>query len=295
MGTELSIVAAVKKELAAEEMKKRFESVLGEKAAAFMASITSLVGSKTNFNEVAPPTILAAAFIAATLDLPINPNLGFAYIIPYKNVAQFQMGYKGFIQLALRTGQYKTINATEIYEGELVERNRLTGVIKIDTGQKKSDTIIGYAAYFQLVNGFEKSLYMSLDEIQAHGKRYSQSYAKPEGLWRNNLHAMALKTVLKMLLSKYGILSTQMQRAIGSDQVTASFSPSGEIKEEYIDGATGQMIDPETGELLSKSEAVTRKAKANLTKTKAVPLTVADIDALNAKIDAEKELFEPAK
>jgi recombination protein RecT len=141
----------------------------------------SLVSSKTNYRDVDPNSVIASAMIAATLDLPINPNLGFAYIIPYSKVAQFQMGYKGYIQLALRSGQYKSINATEIHEGELISRNRITGEIIIDEDQKKSDKIIGYVSYFRLMNGFEKTLYMTVDEVTSHGKKYSKSYTSKDG------------------------------------------------------------------------------------------------------------------
>ena len=219
-------LSVVKSLLSAESTKKRFEEILGQKAPQFMASLTSLVSSSTNFNDVDGNTIIASALIAATLDLPINPSLGFAYIIPYNvkvgdawvKKAQFQMGYKSFLQLALRTALYQTINATEVYEGELTSRNRLTGDCNIDESKKTSDKVIGYAAYFRLLNGFQKVLYMTVEQIQAHGKRFSKSYDNKDGLWKKDFHSMAMKTVLKLLLSKYGILSVEMQKAIVADQ-----------------------------------------------------------------------------
>lgn len=222
-----------------EKVKERFAAALQKNPSAFLSSIISLVSSSTNFDGVDPNTIMMGAMQAATLDLPINPNLGFAHIVPYSGKAQFQLGWKGFIQLALRTGQYQTINVTEVYEGELISRNRLTGEIIIDENKKSSDTIIGYVAYFKLNNGFEKSLYMTVTELETHGKRYSQSYANPNGSWKTNKHAMMLKTPIKLLLSKYGILSVQMQQAIAADQAVVRENEDGEINYEYVDNDAG--------------------------------------------------------
>jgi recombination protein RecT len=217
-----------------DEVKKRFSEVLGKKAPQFAASIISLVGSATNFDDVDVNTVMSSAMVAATLDLPINQNLGFAYIIPYKGKAQFQMGYKGFIQLALRSGHFKTINATPVYEGEVVSLNRLTGEIELDEAKKKTETVIGFAAYFRLINGFEKTVYMTTDQIRDHGKKFSKSFNNENGLWKKDFHSMAMKTVLKLLLSKYAILSVEMERAIVVDQ--------GVIKDdntvEYVDAVS---------------------------------------------------------
>jgi recombination protein RecT len=232
---------AVKKLLNDNTIKRKFEEILGKNSAGFTASILSLVTGSTNFNNSDPDSIMASAMIAATLNLPINPNLGFAYILPYNDnkkgkIAQFQMGYKGYIQLALRTGQYKTINATEIYEGELVERNRITGELIIDTGKKSTDKIIGYASYFRLINGFEKSMFMSVEELESHAKKYSKSFNSDYSNWKINTHAMSLKTVLKLLLSKYGILSVEMQTAIQGDQAAIEVDrTTGEVSYKFVD------------------------------------------------------------
>jgi recombination protein RecT len=168
-------------------------------------------------------SIYNAAAMAATLDLPLNNNLGFAYIVPYHNnntnqtLAQFQLGYKGFIQLAQRSGQIKTISVSEIYEGQLIEENPLKGFV-FDFTKKTSDVVIGYAAFFQQLNGFEKTLYMTKGEAEKHGKRYSQTFKKGFGLWSTDFDAMAKKTVLKLLLAGYAPLSIEMQKAIITDQ-----------------------------------------------------------------------------
>lgn len=250
-------LGAIKQLLSTEEVKKRFTEVLGAKAPTFLGSIVSLVSSNTNFHGVDPNSIMSSAFIAATLDLPINSNLGFAYIVPYENrdgkKAQFQLGYKGFVQLALRTGQYETINATEIYDGELVKHNRLTGEIVIDETKRKSDKIIGYASYFKLLNGFEKTYFMTIDEVTAHGKRYSKSFSNPRAVWQTDFDGMAKKTVLKLLLSKFGILSVEMQKALEVDQaivkedseVEYPDNPQEPIRAEQVEVEAAKIVRPE--------------------------------------------------
>ena len=194
--------------------------------------------------------------MAASLDLPINQNLGFAYIIPYKDEAQFQMGYKGYIQLAMRTGQYQTINAAEVYEGEIVKQNRFTG--EYEFGEKTSDKIIGYIAYFKLVNGFEKYLYMSIEEMQAHAKKFSKNYKGGTDKWGlTDFHSMAIKTVLKRLISKYGILSIEMQGqpmvdAITNDGGKMTMKEDGTLEADFegdtidTDGMTIYQDEPHT-------------------------------------------------
>lgn len=219
-----------------EKIKKRFDEVLGKKAPQFISSLLSLTNAKPELKAADPKTVISAAMIAATLDLPINQNLGFAHIVPYGKSASFQMGWKGFVQLAIRTGLYQTMNATELYDGELISYNRITGEISIDESKKKSDKIVAYVAYFKLKTGFEKYLYMTVEQVKKHASRYSKSYSRPGTPWQVNFDAMALKTVLKMLLSKYGILSIEMQTAITLDQgITDSpIESSSEIKGEVI-------------------------------------------------------------
>lgn len=174
--TKLTTLARVKGLLGNDQVKEKFNEVLKDKAPGFIASITSLVSSSQNFEDVDANTIMQSAMVAATLDLPINPNLGFAYVVPYGGKAQFQMGWKGFVQLALRTGQYRLLNAIEVYEGELISRNKITGEIVLDETKRISDKVIGFVSFFRLVNGFEKTLYMSAEEMEKHAKRYSQTY-----------------------------------------------------------------------------------------------------------------------
>lgn len=213
-----------------DDVKQKFQEMLGKRTSAFITSVLQIVASNALLAKADPASIYHSAAVAATLDLPLNNSLGFAYIVPYnqkyqdaqgkwqkKQIAQFQLGYKGYIQLAQRSGQFKNISATPVYEGQLKEQNPLTGFV-FDWGNKKSDTVLGYASYFKLINGFEKTMYMTVEEINAHGKRYSKSFALESGLWKTDFPGMAIKTVLKLLLSKFAPLSIDMQKAIDMDK-----------------------------------------------------------------------------
>jgi len=212
-------------------IKQKFQQMLGQKAEGFIVSVISAVNTNSELSKSDANSVLYAAATAASMDLPVNSNLGFAHIIPYKGKAQFQMGYKGFIQLAQRSGLFKTISAAPIFEGQLVSEDPLAGY-EFNFKVRDSDKVIGYAAYFKLLNGFEKTLYMTVEELQAHGRKYSKSYSS--GQWAQNFEAMALKTVLKLLLSKYAPLSIEMQRAVLVDQ-SAIKSWDGEVDVEYVD------------------------------------------------------------
>lgn len=227
----------LKSMLGNENVKARFQEILGKKAPGFISSILSVANSNILLQKADPKTVMNSAVIAATLDLPINPNLGFAYIVPFGGQAQFQLGYKGFVQLAMRSGQYKTINVREVYEGEIVSENKFTG--EYEFGERTSDKIVGYMSYFKLVNSFEKFLYMSKEELEKHGKKYSQTYKRGSGLWATDFDSMAKKTCLKQLLSKYGILSIEMQRAQTFDQAVVK----NDLIEDNVDEAEIEYVD----------------------------------------------------
>lgn len=208
--------------LNSEAVKNKFTELLGKKSQGFVASVLATCNSNELLKNATTESIYSSAMMAATLDLPINPNLGFAYIIPYKNnktgitVAQFQVGYKGFIQLAQRSGVFKTISCSPIFEGQILSEDPLKG-FEFDFSVK-STVIVGYAAYFSLINGFEKTAYLTKAQVEAHAKRFSQSYKQGYGIWKDDPDAMSLKTVLKLLLSKFAPLSIEMQKAVISDQ-----------------------------------------------------------------------------
>lgn len=248
------VVVQVKNILAEESVKNRFQDVLGKKAPQFMATIVNVVSASPQLKQCQANSIMAAAFVAATYDLPIDSNLGFAAIVPYNNnkynpqtkqwekqmEAQFQMMYKGFIQLAIRSGSYEKMNYAVVYEDELVSYNPITGEVEFvrDFGKctqrmnGEEDKVVGYYAWFRLLTGFSKELYMSKAEVENHARTYSSSYrydlekGKKSSNWTTNFKAMALKTVIKLLLSKWGILSVDLQRAIQDDQKT--FDENGE-------------------------------------------------------------------
>lgn len=220
-------------------IKKRFEELLDNSAPSFISSILTIVRGNSKLQDCTPNSILAAAGIAAALKLPINPSLGFAHIVPYKGQAQFQLGYRGFIQLAMRSGQYRTLNAGAVCAGQIAEIDFVTG--EIIRGEKISDEVVGYVAYLELINGFSKSLYMTVEELRAHAEKFSISYAydlrngKRSSVWSTNFAAMAKKTVLKRLLNTYGIISIDLQSAA---LATALQSDQAAITEEgfrYVD------------------------------------------------------------
>lgn len=232
---------AIKKFFEGDAVQKKFRELLGKKAQGFVTSVLQVVATNDLLPNADPVSVYQSAAMAATLDLPINNNLGFAYIVPYnskqkdgsyKCVAQFQMGYKGFVQLAQRTGTFKTISAAPIYEGQLIAENPLTGYL-FDFTKKTSEKIIGYAAYFSLVNGFEKVAYMTMAELEKHAKRFSQTYKKGYGLWKDDFDSMACKTVLKLLLSKFAPLSIELQQAVIVDQ--AAITEGDAVEVEYVD------------------------------------------------------------
>lgn len=245
----------VKQFFSQEGVKKKFDELLGKRSSSFMTSVLQIVASNQMLQNADPASIFNAACVAATLDLPINNSLGFAYIVPYGKSAQFQLGYKGFIQLAQRSGQFQTISATPIYDGQLVEQDPLRG-FKFDFSKPKNGAPIGYAAYFKLLNGFEKTLYMTADDLKQHGLKFSQTYKKGFGLWKDDFENMALKTVLKLLLSKFAPLSVEMQTATIVDQSVVNNPDTLDVS--YLDN-TEPEVDPvrDRFELLINSATTT--------------------------------------
>lgn len=211
----------VQKFLRNDSIQKRIEDLLDKRAGQFTTSLLTAVNSNARLANCKPETVLNAALTAASLDLPINSNLGFAAIVPYGSEAQFQMMWRGFVQLAQRSGKYKTISAAPVYDGQIVSNDPLRGITFDWTVPAKGEPV-GYVAYFELLNGFEKTSYMSVEDVTKHGKKYSKSFNS--GPWKDNFEAMALKTVLKLLISRFGPMSTEMQSAIESDQAVITDS-----------------------------------------------------------------------
>lgn len=206
-------------------IKTKVEQLIGKNSATFATSVMQIANSNALLRTAEPSSIFNAACMAATLNLPLQNGLGFAYIVPFKNnkerklEAQFQIGYKGFIQLAQRSGQFKRLVALPVYKKQLIKKDFING-FEFDWEQEpeKDENPIGYYAYFKLVNDFSAELYMSHDDIVKHAQRYSQTFKKGFGVWHDNFEAMALKTVIKLLLSKQAPLSVEMQQAVLADQ-----------------------------------------------------------------------------
>ncbi len=204
--------------------KKLLQDSLKENAGAFSASVLDLFNSDSYLQKCDPRQVFGECLKAVSLKLPISKQLGFAYVVPYGNVPQFQLGYKGMIQLCMRTGAYKYINADVVYEGEYRGSDKLTGEIDL-SGEKISDEIIGYFAYIETTNGFKKALYWSKEKVEEHAIRFSKSYNSKNSVWKSNFDAMAIKTVLRNLISKYGIMSVEMVSALQAEETPAELPP----------------------------------------------------------------------
>jgi recombination protein RecT len=258
--TPVRRVDILKKTLGSESVQEQFKNALGTNSNSFIASIIDLYTGDASLQSCDPNLVVAQALKAAVLKLPLTKALGFAYIVVFNNsvrmpdgswqkvpVPTFIPGYRGYIQMAMRTGQYKTLNADVVYDGELRRVNKLTGEIALD-GEKKSDKIEGYFAYFELLNGYSKTLFMTVDQMARHAKQYSPSIKSSKDVsvdslkilansnqstdkvgWLGNFTEMALKTCMRNLLSRWGYLSVEMQSAITMDSDEAQESRDNAI------------------------------------------------------------------
>lgn len=216
-------IILLRDKLNSDAIQKKFSDMLGKKSAGFLTSVMSVAQNNTLLAKAEPNSVVLAAGQAAALDLPINPNLGYAAIVPFndkksgKCLATFQIMRDGWVELALRTGQVVSICNCVVYEGELVSKNRFTDTFEFDETKRKSNKVIGYMAYAKLRNGFEKTVYWTVEECKAFGQRYSKSYGQSTSLWKTDFDSMALKTVLKHLIKKYLPKSIELLNAVQSD------------------------------------------------------------------------------
>ncbi len=253
----------------------KIKDVLGNEkvAAGFISSVISIANGNKELRKADPMTVVGAAMVAATLQLPVVPTIGLAYIVPYKGQAQFQIGYKGLIELAERSGQFKNIIDEVVYEGQLVHKNKFTGEYVFDEDARKSDKVIGYMARFDLINGFSKTIFWTIAEVQAHANKFSQAYRNGYNCpWKSDFDAMARKTVLKALFSKYAPKSIQMQNAIAFDQ--AAVKANDEIASgaepinidafevEYIDNPDSAPTEEQIAEAKTATSEAQSKAAA---------------------------------
>ena len=236
--TQLAKKSDLKGLLESESVKNRINEILGKNAPAFITSVIQISSQNVMLAKCEAASIVGAAMTAATLNLPVNNSLGFSYIIPYGTKAQFQIGYRGFVRLAQRSGQFLRINAGVVIEGEIVKIDRLTGDMTFNWTQNEQEREgkkpVGYFAYFKLTNGYEHTLYMTIEELRNHAKKFSKTFKTGGGLWQSEFDAMAQKTVLKMLLSKYAPLSVDMEQAVQKDQ--AAFNDIDDAEDiSYVD------------------------------------------------------------
>lgn len=269
-------IERMKEVCAMPSVMEQFKNALAENSSLFVASLIDVYGADSDLLKCEPGLVVKEALKAATLKLPINKSLGFAWIIARnknkkmanawtkESIPAFQIGWKGIVQLALRTGQYRYINCDSVLEGELLSYRKLTGELNLN-GEAISDKVIGFFAYIELLNGFEKAMYWPKEKVEAHAIKYSQESKKAGklmGNWAEHFESRAKSTVLKHLISKYGVMSVEMTTAFDLDQ--SDDKPADmKIMEEITDNAnktplpvTGtivdedQEIDPETGEVI---------------------------------------------
>ena len=235
-----------------EEFVSKAQDILQDGTPQFMASVLTLANSNKLLGECDPIKLYNCCIMAAALKLPFNQNLGQAYIVPFKGEPQLQIGWKGFIQLAQRSGQFKRINCSDVREGEIVKRDRLTGEIEFDwlgDAEREKKQVIGYVAYFELLNGYQQTLYMSKAEVEAHAKKYSQTYKQGFGVWKDNFDAMARKTLIKRILNQFAPLSVDMAKAMEYDQADANGRyPDNADHVEIVDAEIGSSEEERKGE-----------------------------------------------
>lgn len=234
-------LGAIKNLIKNTNAEKRFNELLGENAPNFISSALQVISGNSKLQEANPQTVMNAVVTAAILNLPINPNLGFAWIVPYKGEAQFQIGWKGFVQLAQRSKQYRSITVVTVYENQFESWNPLTETLFGSFEEEGKGKVAGYAAYFKLHSGFEKLAFWRRAKVDLHAKKFSKTYDFGNSVWKKDFDAMALKTVLKNTLSKWGPLSFQLEQAIQVDQSVQD----SEGKLLYPDNDSDKGINPD--------------------------------------------------
>lgn len=271
MAEKQNSIVSTKAYFGRDDVKAKFGELMGKRSTSFITSLLQIVSQNGDLQKCDPQSIYQSAMVAAALDLPLNSNLGFAYIVSYnskqkdgsyKNVAQFQMGYKGIIQLAQRSGQYQTISVAPIYKDQIISTDPLKGyVFDFSKMPKKDEKPVGFASYFKLINGFEKILYKSVEELTEHGKKFSKSFKNNSGLWKDEFEGMASKTMLKLLLSKYGPLSVEMQKALVADQAIINDADTMDV--DYEDNDAAQAEAKEAIKQISDNSLASVAAKIN--------------------------------
>lgn len=253
-----------------EGYKKLINNTLGDpnRAKRFIASISSAVATNPSLQQCDAGSILSGALLGEALNLSPSPQLGQYYLVPFKDKAQFQLGYKGYIQLAIRSGQYKDIDVIEVREGEYLGRDKITGKHQFefieDEVKRENEPIIGYMAYFEYLNGFYKNIYWSKEKMQNHALEYSQAYASDVkkgtsySFWSKDFNGMAFKTMLRQLISKWGVMSIEIQEAMTKDMTV--------VKED----GTYDYVDNQPTVVTPTAEEINTEIKEETTEVKQV-------------------------
>lgn len=230
-----------------DSVKNYIAKTLKGKQDNFTLNVTALANSSPQLKACDPNSLLAVAISATALGLDINPNLGYAWAVPYKEKATFQIGSNGYKQLAMRTNKYEKINVTKIYENQFISWNPLYEELEINLSVKPEGKVHGYASYFKRKDGFSKTIYWTREQVEAHGKKYSKSYNSKSSPWQTSFDKMAEKTVIKDLLRNWAELSTEqnIQQAIQKDQsaININFDTEEETIE-YVDNPQEKDITP---------------------------------------------------
>lgn len=254
-----------------EKMQDYLKSVIGSNKDKFVTNLVSAVNQNKALQDCSNMSLVSGALVASTLNLSLNSSFGYAYLVPFKNTkaktieAQFQIGYKGYIQLAMRTGEYQRLNAVPIYKSQFAGWNALTEDLQVkDVDDFGDDEVVGYVAYFRLNNGFEKTMFWSYSKMMTHADKYSQAFKaamydklqkgqipndelwKYSSFWYKDFDSMALKTMLRQILSKYGILSEEMQKAY-------------EFDNSVVENGSPRYVDNEPNEPRSQVQQVAQK------------------------------------
>lgn len=231
--TELAVRTNLRTLMRSDDVTSRFSEVVGNgNAGAYISSVLIAVSENNTLQECTPNSIIGSALRAATMRLSCDPSTGQAYLVPFKGRATLIVGWKGIYHMAIRTGKYRFINLITVYEGEEVTEDRMTGMQTL-SGRRESDKVIGYMLYFQLVTGFSKTFYMTVEECEAHGAKYSKNFNNSNSLWKTDKAAMYKKTVMRLGLTRWGYLDPADVQSIKSNEEDA----------EIIDGETGEIIN----------------------------------------------------
>lgn len=267
----------LKSALNAPSVRQKFEEMLGKRSSQFMTSITSVVSNNALLQKADVNSIIMGSAVAASMDLPLNANLGYAALVPFNSkdgcFAQLQVMVKGWTELFLRSGQCQAIICETVYEGQLVKKNKFTGEYVFDEDAKTSDKIVGFMSYFRLTNGFEKYEYMTIEEIKAHAQKFSQTFRRGSGIWKDHFEEMAKKTVLKRLITKWAPKSIEMQRMAMFDQSVVNgdindidnaqaFYADNQKDEHHERGEVTEFeeVDTETGEIKQDEQSQAPKS-----------------------------------